>query len=164
MQQETESEEMMFADDYAVDAGGAAIMATALGASASSSILSIVTEACGGVAFYATDPSTFWMAAEDSASFPCVGIYEVQGVANWDAMGVIYPRLELHFITQGGAFDERTDASADLATLRAFLRATLHNLRPYIRGGIGTPNFARKDSLYSLWVSVDFRDPYSYCL
>lgn len=127
-------------------------------------ILTLVQEACGGAAFYATDPSNFWLDAENIGEYPCVGVYETQGAANWDAMGVIYPRVELHFICLGGAFDERETPSKELADLRAFMRSTLRSLRPHIRGGVPSAvNFARKDSLYSLWVEVDFRDPYTHC-
>lgn len=127
------------------------------------SILSIVKDACGGNVFYATDPGNFWLDAESVGTYPCVGIYEAQGVANWDAYGVIYPRVELHFITSGGAFDEREAPSTELADLRAFMRSTIKALRPYIRGGVPTPNYARKDSLYSIFVEVDIRDPYTHC-
>lgn len=128
------------------------------------SILSLVQAACGGSAFYSTDPSNFWLEAENMGEYPCVGIYEAQGAANWDAMGVIYPRVELHFITLGGAFDEREAPSMELADLRAFMRSTMRALRPHIRGGVPSAvNFARKDSLYSLWVEVDIRDPYTHC-
>lgn len=142
MQQETEGEEMTTEE----------------------SILSLVQAACGGSAFYSTDPSNFWLGAENMGEYPCVGIYEAQGAANWDAMGVIYPRVELHFIALGGAFDEREAPSMELADLRAFMRSTLRALRPHIRGGVPSAvNFARKDSLYSLWVEVDIRDPYTHC-
>lgn len=150
MQQETEDEEMT--------------ETPATGGQTEDNILTLVQEACGGAAFYATDPSNFWLDAESVGEYPCVGVYEAQGAANWDAMGVIYPRVELHFITLGGAFDEREEPSRELADLRAFMRSTLRALRPHIRGGVpSAANFARKDSLYSLWVEVDFRDPYTHC-
>lgn len=114
--------------------------------------------------FYATDPSTFWMTAEQQATYPCCGVYEAVGAMTVDAVGTVYPRYEVYLIVEGGTMDERDAPSKELAAARAKVMGIIRDLRPWI---LGTPptivNFARTDSLYSLWVELSLFDPNTTC-
>lgn len=131
-------------------------------------ILDIVrekAEACGVPStFYATDPGNFWAQAEEQDDYPCCGLYEATGAMTVDAVGFAYPRYELYLILDGGAMDERLAPSSRLAAARATIMGIVRGLRPWI---IGTPpsivNFARTDSLYSLWVVLSMFDPDTVC-
>lgn len=126
-------------------------------------ILDVLRSLTGLPVFYATDPASFWLAAEDCESYPAVGIYEAQGAETLDTLGVIHPRVELHVLTVGGSFDERVAPSEDVADGRATLSELLRRLRPYVLRIPQQCGFSRKDSLYSNWASLELRDPLTPC-
>ena len=131
-------------------------------------ILDIVrekAEACGVLStFYATDAGNFWRQAEEQDNYPCCGLYEATGAMTVDAVGFAYPRYELYLIVEGGAMDERLAPSSELATARAAIMGIVRGLRPWIHGAPPTiVNYARTDSLYSLWVELPLIDPNTIC-
>lgn len=122
-------------------------------------------EACGVLStFYATDSGNFWRQAEEQDNYPCLGLYEATGAMTIDAVGIAYPRYELYLILEGGAMDERLAPSSELAAARATIMGIVRGLRPWI---IGAPpsfvNYARTDSLYSMWVELSMFDPDTVC-
>ena len=112
--------------------------------------------------FYAEDAGRFWMEAEQT-ELPAVGLYAATGLETSDAFGILYPKVELHIITDGGVFNDNTAPSREVADGRNILTAVQRALRPYV---IRIPNqagFARKDSVYTNWCTLEFRDPLTKC-
>lgn len=114
--------------------------------------------------FYATDSGNFWAQAEEQDSYPACGLYEAAGAMTVDSVGCAYPRYELYLIVEGGTMDERLCPSSELAAARAQIMGIVRGLRPWI---LGAPpsivNFARADSLYSMWVELSMFDPNAVC-
>ena len=127
-----------------------------------SDILEVVQSVTDLPVFYAEDAGRFWLEAEQT-ELPAVGLYAATGLETSDAFGILYPKVELHIITDGGAFNDNTAPSREVADGRNILTAVQRALRPYV---IRIPNqagFARKDSVYTNWCTLEFRDPLTRC-
>lgn len=129
----------------------------------SETITDIVGRLAGVPTYYAADSGQFWALSEQQPSYPAIGLYERAGDETRDNYGVPHPVVELHVLTVGGAMDERTAPSANVADGRALLSQLLKRLRPWVLSPSNRCGFARHDAIYSNWATLEIRDPAARC-
>lgn len=126
-------------------------------------IYELVKEVTDLPVFYCEDSARFWVEAEQHP-LPCVGLFAPAGMEAVDNFGVIRPKIEVHIITDGGAFADGDAPSRNVADGRKLLSELQFKLRPYVMRIPQQAGFGRKGAIYSNWCSLEFRDPQFFCV